>query len=92
LDKLVDAIVGRTRIAPPVSREEAVAINARHQDCLRRAKEAIAAARASLERGDAPEFTAVELRAALAAVGEITGGSDADDVLGEIFRNFCIGK
>ena len=92
LDKLVDAIVGRTRIAPPASREEAVAINARHQDCLRRAKEAIAAARASLERGDAPEFTAVELRAALAAVGEITGGSDADDVLGEIFRNFCIGK
>jgi tRNA modification GTPase len=92
LDKLVDAIVGRTRIAPPASREEAVAINARHQDCLRRAKEAIAAARASLERGDAPEFTAVELRAALAAVGEITGGSDADVVLGEIFRNFCIGK
>jgi tRNA modification GTPase len=92
LDKLVDAIVGRTRIAPPVSREEAVAINARHQDCLRRAKEAVGAARASLERGDAPELTAVELRAALAAIGEITGGSDADDVLGEIFRNFCIGK
>ena len=92
LDKLVDAIVSRTRIAPPASREEAVAINARHQDCLRRAKDAVAAARASLERGDAPEFTAVELRAALAAVGEITGGSEADDVLGEIFRNFCIGK
>ena len=92
LDQLVDAIVERTRIAPPASREEAVAINARHQDCLRRAKEAVAAARASLARGDAPEFTAVELRAALGAIGEITGGSDADDVLGEIFRNFCIGK
>ena len=92
LDKLVEAIVERIKIAPPASREEAVAINARHQDCLRRAKEAVDAARASLERGDAPEFTAVELRTALAAVGEITGGSDSDDVLGEIFRNFCIGK
>ncbi|MGA0111566.1 MAG: tRNA uridine-5-carboxymethylaminomethyl(34) synthesis GTPase MnmE [Chthoniobacterales bacterium] len=92
LDKLVDAIVGRTHLAPSASREEALAINARHQDCLRRAQAAVAAARSSLERGDAPEFTAVELRAALTALGEITGGSEADDVLGEIFRNFCIGK
>ena len=92
LDRLVDALVEKTKIAPPASREEAVAINARHQDCLRRAREAVAAARASLERGDGPEFTAVELRGALTAIGEITGGSDSDDVLGEIFRSFCIGK
>jgi len=69
-----------------------VAINARHQNCLRCASESLAAARASLERQDAPELTAVELREALAAVGEITGGADSDDVLGEIFRSFCIGK
>ena len=93
LDQLVEALVERTRITPPdAARGEAVAINARHQDCLRRAKEALQAARASLGRAEAPEFTAVELRAALEAIGEITGGSDADDVLGEIFRNFCIGK
>jgi len=92
LDKLVDALIDRTKITPSDKREEAVAINARHQDCLRRAKESLAAAHASLDRGDAPELTAVELREALTAIGEITGGSDADDVLGEIFRNFCIGK
>ena len=92
LDKLVDALVDRTKITPSEKREEAVAINARHQDCLRRAKESLAAARASLERADAPELTAVELREALTAIGEITGGSDSDDVLGEIFRSFCIGK
>jgi len=92
LDQLVDELVARTRIAPSEAREEAVAINARHQDCLRRARESLAAARASLERQDAPELTAVELREALAAVGEITGGADSDDVLGEIFRSFCIGK
>ena len=92
LDKLVDALVDRTKITPCEKREEAVAINARHQDCLRRAKESLAAARASLERADAPELTAVELREALTAIGEITGGSDSDDVLGEIFRSFCIGK
>lgn len=92
LDRLVDALVERTKLSSTDNREEAVAINARHQNCLRRAKESLAAARASLERGDAPELTAVELREALAAIGEIAGGSDADDVLGEIFRNFCIGK
>lgn len=92
LDKLVDALVEHTKFASYDKREEAVAINARHQDCLRRAKKSLAASRASLECGDAPEFTALELREALVAIGEITGGSDADDVLGEIFRNFCIGK
>lgn len=92
LEELVEELVARTRIAPLEERAEMVAINARHQDCLRRAKEAVAAARDSLRRADEPEFTAVEMRAALGALGEITGGSDADDILGEIFKTFCIGK
>jgi tRNA modification GTPase len=48
--------------------------------------------RRSLERGDAPELTAVELRAALAAMGEITGAGDAEEILDRIFASFCIGK
>jgi tRNA modification GTPase len=45
-----------------------------------------------LDRGDAPELTAVELRAALAAMGEITGTGDAEEILDRIFASFCIGK
>ena len=38
------------------------------------------------------EFFAEELRLAQEALGEITGRVSADDLLGEIFARFCIGK
>lgn len=92
LEDLVDAIVARTDLASLGRFEETVAVNARHQQCLRTAADYLAEARRSLERGDAPELTALELRAALAAVGEITGAIDTEEVLGRIFSTFCIGK
>lgn len=70
----------------------AVAINARHRDCLRRALEACDAARAALLENLAPEFIAVDLRAALHAVGEVIGHADMEDILDALFATFCIGK
>lgn len=72
---------------------QSVAVNVRHQACLRRAHEALAAALAAMDewRG-APEFAALELREALDALGEITGRIDTEDILGAIFSTFCIGK
>lgn len=67
-------------------------INARHQACLGRAGEALAAARGLLGVGESPEFVAEELRAALDAVGEVVGKTDVEEILGEIFGRFCIGK
>lgn len=92
LEQLVDVIAGRVGSLALGRLDEVVAINVRHQGHLLEARDALERARASLERGDAPEFTAVELRAALAAVGGITGGTDAEDVLDRIFGSFCIGK
>jgi tRNA modification GTPase len=92
LEDLVDAIMARTDLASLGRFEETVAVNARHQQCLRTAADYLAEARRSLERGDAPELTALELRAALAAIGEITGAIDTEEVLGRIFSTFCIGK
>jgi len=43
-------------------------------------------------RADAPELFAEELRLAQQALGEITGRLSSDDLLGEIFASFCIGK
>jgi tRNA modification GTPase len=46
----------------------------------------------SLRGGDDPELTSLDLREALTAVGEIAGIVDTEEILGEIFSNFCIGK
>jgi tRNA modification GTPase len=69
-----------------------VAINARHQACLQRAKQLLAAANRSLQVGKSPEFVSIELREALDAVGEVIGKVDTEDLLGRIFSEFCIGK
>lgn len=92
LEELVAAVVARADFQALGRFEEVVAVNARHQHCLHTAADALDETRRSLERGDPPELTALELRMALAAVGEITGAVDAEEVLGRIFSTFCIGK
>jgi tRNA modification GTPase len=61
----------------------------RHLDALQRAELNIAAARQWLGSG---ELLAEELRLAQQHLCEITGGFTSDDLLGEIFASFCIGK
>jgi tRNA modification GTPase len=61
----------------------------RHLRALERARGHLAAARDETRRW---ELFAEELRLAQAALGEITGEVTADDLLGEIFSRFCIGK
>lgn len=67
-------------------------INARHQHCLKRARLELARAREGLAQGLSPEFASADARAALAAVGEVVGRTDIEEILGEIFSSFCIGK
>jgi tRNA modification GTPase len=69
-----------------------VAVNARHQDCLRRSEAAISAALEQLRKGLSPELAAVDLRIGLDAIGEVAGRVEAEELLGEIFGRFCIGK
>jgi tRNA modification GTPase len=66
---------------------------ARHLDALRRARAHLLAAQAHAASRDAAlDLLAEELRLAHRALGEITGQFSADDLLGEIFSRFCIGK
>jgi tRNA modification GTPase len=69
--------------------EGAFMARARHLDALFRAAGHLAAARAAAAQ---LELFAEELRLAQAALSEITGEFSADDLLGEIFSKFCIGK
>jgi len=64
----------------------------RHIDALNRAQQAIDSGRAQLEGMGAGELLAEDLRMAQNALNEITGEFTADDLLGEIFGSFCIGK
>lgn len=72
--------------------ENSLAINARHHDCLRRALESCELVRATMKAGLAPEYMALDLRAALRAVGQVTGVENADEILDSLFAQFCIGK
>ena len=69
-----------------------VSINARHQDCLRRALDSLTIALPQLSAGEDLTLISMELREAMDALGEIAGKIDSDDVLGVIFSRFCIGK
>ena len=64
----------------------------RHLDALDAAAAAIARGREQLLASQSGELLAEELRLAQDALGEITGAVHSDDLLGEIFSSFCIGK
>ncbi|MBI2619107.1 MAG: tRNA uridine-5-carboxymethylaminomethyl(34) synthesis GTPase MnmE [Ignavibacteriales bacterium] len=66
--------------------------NTRHYDALRRARESLLLAIESQRNGESGEFVAVDLRAALDSLGEITGVVTTDDILNDIFSRFCVGK
>lgn len=71
---------------------DALGARTRHVDALMRAATTLGDARAELVDSCALELAAEELRATQAALGEITGEFSSDDLLGEIFGSFCIGK
>lgn len=64
----------------------------RHLDALERAAQALANGTRQLEGAAAGELLAEDLREAQHSLNEITGEFTADDLLGEIFGSFCIGK
>jgi tRNA modification GTPase len=64
----------------------------RHKDALERASAALENAKGAIREGLGGDFAAVDLRAALNYLGEIIGLTTPDDILNNIFGNFCIGK
>ncbi len=72
--------------------EGAFTARQRHVEAIERAARSFATGRAALTESRAGELLAEELRLAQQALGEITGEVTSDDLLGEIFSSFCIGK
>ena len=64
----------------------------RHKASLEQAHGSLEEAMRSLERKESGECVALDIRAALDALGEITGAVSTEDILDRIFQDFCIGK
>lgn len=71
---------------------ESVVSNVRHYDHLRHASATLTEARRALDEGLPTDLVAEEIRDVLRTIGEITGEITDNDILGEIFSKFCIGK
>ena len=72
--------------------ETPLVTRARHRQEIERARAALAAFLACAEAGDHAELAAEHLREAADALGRLTGRIGVEDVLGQIFSEFCIGK
>jgi tRNA modification GTPase len=70
--------------------EQAMLTRVHQRDSLRRAMDAVDRLLAGY--GSSPEILSIEMRDALQALGEITGETTPDELLGAIFGSFCIGK
>lgn len=71
---------------------ETIVTNTRHYDSLLKALEEIQKVKWGLDSGISSDLMAIDIRSALFFFGEITGEVTNDELLGNIFANFCIGK
>ena len=71
---------------------DTIITNSRHYDALLKALEEIRKVQQGMNSGLSGDLLAIDIRQALYHFGEITGEITNDDLLGNIFANFCIGK
>ena len=68
------------------------ATNTRQQECLRQAKTSLEIALEATQREELQDLISIDIKSALLALDELTGEVVTDEVLNNIFDNFCIGK
>jgi len=91
IDALLETIRSRIFSGIPLDHEE-VGGNLRHRDALLRGRAHLTQARETAAGGLPVDFITIDLKAAVLALGEITGSSVTDQVIRRIFTQFCLGK
>ena len=66
--------------------------DARQEDAVRRAREAVGRAKEALENGLTPDAVLTDAEEALDALGELTGRTAREEIVSRIFSRFCVGK
>ena len=91
LDSLHDNLVKAAAI-PRISEQDVIVTNLRHYESLVKAQECIKRVRQGLEDRISGDFLSQDIRQCIHHLSTITGDITTDDVLGNIFQHFCIGK
>jgi len=78
--------------AGALGKNDTIVTNNRHYDALLKALESIQRVKEGMDVELSSDLMAIDIREALFHLGEITGSVSTDDLLGNIFSNFCIGK
>ena len=72
--------------------DEVYITNMRHKEAIQDAKDSILQVRKSLDMDMPEDFYSIDLMSAYASLGKIIGEEVGDDLVNEIFSNFCMGK
>ena len=92
IDSLFSELKNKSIGSYNYSEKSAVVSNLRHKKALENSVESMRRGIESIEAKMSQEFVALDLRNAEDALGEIIGKVTTDDILNNIFKNFCIGK
>lgn len=87
-EKIFDHLSGNERI----ERDDMMITDARQHAAVKKSIEQLSSARDLIIEGELEEIVLLKLQGALQSLGEITGETLTDDILGQIFSTFCIGK
>lgn len=92
IEALRTAMTDAVRAFSAVDADQAIISNVRHLNALRKAQQALLEVRQGLVHDLTADLLSIDIRTALHYIGEITGEISTEEVLGNIFSKFCIGK
>lgn len=90
-EKLEAALLKAANL-PELNQNDVIVTNLRHYEALSKALESIDRVEEGLRTNLSGDFISQDIRECMLFLGEITGEIGVEDVLGNIFKNFCIGK
>jgi len=91
IDELESMLVRMANI-PEINEQDVIVTNIRHYEALQNALAAIRRVEDGLDLNLSGDFIAQDIRVCMHYLGEITGQISTDEILGNIFGKFCIGK
>ncbi len=91
-DQLTEEIFARLSGDRGAERDDIMITDARQHAAVKKSLEQLSSARDLMIEGELEEIVLLKLHGALQSLGEVTGETLADDILGQIFSTFCIGK
>ena len=90
-DQLTDQLLEAANYSQ-IEENDIIVTNTRHYEALKKAHESLQRAREGLQNDLPTDLLAMDIRDVIHYLGEITGDISTDEILGNIFANFCIGK